>query len=96
MEIESEWERLLLACGDALKSTPHLYISALSWLPGTSSLWSIIHSPCFSELPMIAYVRDSWNDERWSENVGSGVYSVAYSADGQLFAAGCDDGSIRL
>lgn len=33
VEIASEWKRLLLAYGEALKSTPHLYISALSWLP---------------------------------------------------------------
>ena len=37
---------------------------------------------------MIANVPDAWNEERWSENVGLGVSSVAYSADGRLFAAG--------
>ena len=92
MEIASEWERLLLACGEALKSTPHLYTSALSWLPGSSRLWKIVHGSFSSELPMIANVPEVWNDERWLENIDSEVNSMAYSADGRLFAAGCNDG----
>lgn len=41
---------------------------------------------------MIANVPEAWNDERGLENVNSEVNSVAYSADGHLFAAGCNDG----
>ena len=96
MEIADEWERFLLAYGEALKSTPHLYLSALSWLPGSSRLWDIVHGSFSSELPMIANVPKAWNNEKWSENVGSIVHSVAYSADGRLFAAGCWDGSVRF
>lgn len=96
MDIAKEWERFLLAYGDASKSTPHLYLSALSWLPGSSPLWDIVRGSISSELPMIANVAKVWNDERWSENIGSWVESVAYSSNGQFFAAGCLDESIRL
>ena len=96
VEIASEWERFLLANGEALQSTPHLYLSALSWLPGGSPLWDIIQGSFSSELPIIANVPEVWNDERWSENVGSWVTSVAYSAESRLFATGCWDGGIRF
>ena len=45
---------------------------------------------------MIANVPAAWNSERWSENVGTAVWNVAYSADGRLFAAGCLDGKVRF
>ena len=95
-ELASEWERFLLAYGDASKSTPHLYISALSWLPRTSKLWLIVHNSFSSEIPMTSNVPEAWSDERWSEDVSSIVRSVAYSHDGRLFAAGCKDGSMRF
>lgn len=59
-EIASEWERVLLANGEALKSTPHLYLSALSWLPGSSPLWDIVRDSFSSVLPMIANVPEAW------------------------------------
>lgn len=92
----NEWERFLLAYGDAAKSTPHLYLSALSWLPTSSRLWDIVHESFSSDLPIILSVQEEWNDEKWSERVGSMVMSVAYSANGSWFAAGCWDGSVRF
>lgn len=79
-----------------MKSTPHLYLSALSWVSRRSRQWNIVSTSFASELPMISNVPEAKKGERWSENVGTAVKGVAYSADGQLFAAGCEDGSVRF
>lgn len=92
----NEWERFLLACGDATRSAPHLYLSALEWLPSQSRLWEVVRCSFSSDLPVISNVPKTWNSERWLERVGTPVDSVAYSADGRLFTAGGSDGSVRF
>lgn len=92
----NEWERFLSAYGEASKSTPHLYLSALSWIPANSHLRHIARGIFPSKPPTISNIPKTWSNERWSEDVGIDVNSVAYSADGCLFAVGCLDGSIRL
>ena len=70
-DLANEWERLLLTYGDTLKSTPHLYLSALSWLPRSSRLWKIVHNFFSSELPIVSNVQEELTSERWSEDVGA-------------------------
>lgn len=77
-----------------MKSTPHLYLSALSWVSPSSRVWDIVSGTFASELPMISNVPEAKKGERWSESVGTWVMRVAYSADGRLFAAGGWDGSV--
>ena len=49
-------ERFVLAYGEAFQSTPHIYLSALSWLPKKAKLHSDIAS-LFKHLPVVAHTK---------------------------------------
>lgn len=57
VDIANEWERFLLAYGETSESAPHLYLSALSWIPGNSQLWSIVHDTLSSDLRQLRAFR---------------------------------------
>src|SRR6202521_4742642 len=79
------------------KSAPHIYISALPFAP-TRSVVSTHYSASF---PRIIHMErgqlSHWPSlEMVISNFGSGVSSVAFSADGQHIVSGSYDGSIRV
>ena len=84
-----------MAYADAMESAPHVYLSALSWLPENAQLQSVVANT-FKHLPMIKHGEDDWEGARWVKNVGNRVFSVAYSPDGRFFAAGLSDGTVRI
>ena len=81
-----------MSYAEAMESAPHVYLSALSWLPENTQLHSDIAS-LFKHLPMVANKEDNWEGAAWVKSVGSMVESVAYSPDGRYFAAGLLDTS---
>lgn len=80
------------------ESAPHIYLSALPWLPEycrtqTGAIKDLVK---FKNLPLIVGKDEDWQGARWTKNVGSSVLSVAYSADEIFFAAGTLNGSICI
>ena len=84
-----------MSFAEAMESAPHIYLSALSWLPENAQLRCNI-GDSFKHLPMIANKEDNWEGARWVKSVGSEVYSVACSPDGRFFVAGLYDGTVRI
>ena len=84
----------MLAYGEAFQSTPHIYLSALGWLPDNVQTQALARS--FAHLPMITRKQVAWESARWVRHVGARVYSVAYSSDGNIVAAGLADNTIRI
>ena len=75
-----------MSFAEAMESAPHIYLSALSWLPENAQQRRNI-AGSFMHLPMIANKEDIWEGARWVKSVGSVVDSVTCSPDGRLFAA---------
>ena len=68
-------------------STPHLYVSALTWLPRKSVLREILY-PKVSNQPLILSGREeSWQSALWINATGHAVWQVAYSPDSSHLAA---------
>ena len=74
-----------MSFAEAMESAPHIYLSALSWLPENVQLRRSIASS-FKHLAMIANKEDNWQGARWVKSFGSVVDSVACSLDGRFFA----------
>lgn len=84
-----------MSYAEAMESVPHIYLSALSWLPERVRSQTMVSS-VFRHLSLIKNKRSHWESERWVKNVGARVLSVSYSPDGSLFAAGLGDGTILM
>jgi WD40 repeat protein len=78
-----------------MKSTPHIYLSALAWAPEKSMLQKTIGMR-FKDMQFISRKQRNWEVTRWGKTVGSQVPSVAYSPDGRHVAAGLEDGTILI
>ncbi|KAF8746895.1 WD40 repeat-like protein, partial [Rhizoctonia solani] len=81
----------------ASKSTPHIYISSLSFCPRSSS----IYKHYWKRTQNLIELKGSLMERRevaplatW--NVGSSAFSAAYSPDGAQIVVGCGDGSVRI
>ena len=53
-----------MSFAEAMESAPHIYLSALSWLPERAELRCDIASS-FRHLSMIANKKDDWEEARW-------------------------------
>ncbi|TFK66199.1 WD40 repeat-like protein [Pluteus cervinus] len=90
-------ERFVLSYLEAFESAPHIYQSALAWLPGTSQTLNMAQrSDSFSHLGMITNKEQHWAGARWVKHVDVQVWSVAYSPNGHYIAAGLDDGTVCI
>ncbi|KAI5116831.1 hypothetical protein M0805_008567 [Coniferiporia weirii] len=77
-------------------STPHLYVSALSWVP-TESYVAKTFYPHFQNQPLIGAGKEkSWNPTVWTANAGSAVSCVAYSPNGRHIVSGSEDNTLRI
>ncbi|KAI5118583.1 hypothetical protein M0805_008673 [Coniferiporia weirii] len=77
-------------------STPHLYISALSWTPTESYIDEQLY-PHFKNQPLIrAGGEEKWNPNIWTANAGSDVLCVTYSPDGRYTVSGSKDSTLRI
>ncbi|KAI5117713.1 hypothetical protein M0805_006517 [Coniferiporia weirii] len=77
-------------------STPHLYISALSWAP-TESIVARQLYPYFSNQPLITSGKEkNWKTTLWTSNAGIGINAVAYSPDGRHIVSGSYDKALRI
>ncbi|KAI5122684.1 hypothetical protein M0805_009737 [Coniferiporia weirii] len=72
-------------------STPHLYISALSWAPTESFVAKELY-PYFSNQSLITSGKEkNWKTNLWTSNAGSEIYAVTYSPDGCHIVSGSYD-----
>ena len=77
-------------------STPHIYISALTWLPEESYLAKLL-IPFFTNQPAIESGRESkWQSSLWVRSMGGGVNSVSFHPDGSKIAAASSDQTISI
>ena len=51
-------ERFVLAYAEAFQSTPHIYLSALAWLPDNAQTQALTKP--FAHLPMITRKQVAW------------------------------------
>ncbi|CAE6483314.1 unnamed protein product [Rhizoctonia solani] len=81
----------------ASQSTPHIYISVLPFCPRSSSVYKNYWKRTQGLLELKGSLmerREAASLATW--NIGSRIYSVAYSPDGTRVAVGCDDHSVRI
>ncbi|KAI5122866.1 hypothetical protein M0805_003159 [Coniferiporia weirii] len=77
-------------------STPHLYVSALSWVPIESYIAKAYYLN-FQNQPLISAGKEkNWNPMLWTANANSNVNCVTYSPDGRYIASGLGDGTLRI
>ncbi|KAE9392938.1 hypothetical protein BT96DRAFT_863870, partial [Gymnopus androsaceus JB14] len=78
-------------------STPHLYISALPFIPKKSMLRKAYCS-YFSRVASLCYGHNSWWPQLQVRLQGSteSVISVAFSPDGKRIVSGSNDNSVRI
>ena len=84
-----------MSFAEAMESAPHIYLSALSWLPENTQLRRGI-ADSFKHLPIIANKEEDREGARWVKSVGAWVNSVAFSSDGRFFACGSKDCTVRI
>ncbi|QRW22462.1 Vegetative incompatibility protein HET-E-1 [Rhizoctonia solani] len=85
------------AASPASQSTPHIYISCLPFCPRSSSVYTHYRH----RMQGLLELKGSLMDRRETAavatwNMGSPVYSVAYSVDGSRVAVGCADGTVSI
>lgn len=87
--------RIVSSAYDAINhSTPHLYVSVLSWLPEESPLRALLY-PHFENQPLLLTGRhNEWHRARWMNAMGGWVQQVAFSHDGRNVAACSNDKTI--
>ncbi|KAI5117200.1 hypothetical protein M0805_004970 [Coniferiporia weirii] len=77
-------------------STPHLYLSALSWAPTESNIVRILY-PYFSNQPLVGIGRETkWKSTLWTSDTGSSIECVAYSLDGRHIVSGSRDKTLKI
>ncbi|KAI5117482.1 hypothetical protein M0805_003363 [Coniferiporia weirii] len=95
----TELHELVSTCYSAIAiSTPHLYISALSWAAADGLIVKQFYQ-CFSNQCFTGSVRDEHTDDAAGGALtghSSQVNSVAYSPDGRHIVSGSADMTIRI
>lgn len=88
--------RLISSSYEAISfSTPHLYISALAWLPEKSPLRPVIS--CMTSDSLIATGRNKiWSPMLWTYTVGGDVRAIGFSPENKFIAACSTEGDIFL
>lgn len=87
---------LSLFYGAISRSTPHLYISALCWVPEESYMHRVL-CPFFSNESLIISGRSKkWPAALWMNGTSSWAWQVAFSLDGRYIAAGSRDRCIYI
>ena len=75
----------------AMKSVPHIYLSALAWLPRDSWAKKNIAN-IFGNSPLIGGISEDWEWGEWTKDIGVQLACLAYSPDGTQIAAACASG----
>lgn len=77
-------------------STPHIYISALTWLPEESYLAKLLY-PFLTNQPALKSAREkTWLSSLWIKSMSTCVNSVVFSRNGAKVAAAAHDGTIFI
>ncbi|KAI5121548.1 hypothetical protein M0805_002606 [Coniferiporia weirii] len=93
----NELFRLVSAYHTAISmSTPHLYVSALSWVLAESIVANSLY-PSFHNQHLIKSGKEkNWRNTLWIANVGSPILCASYSPDGRHIVSGSGDDTLRI
>lgn len=81
----SDMERFVSLYLEAMDSVPHIYLSALAWLPEGTFAYETL-SKAFAHLPIVASKEPIWEGARVTKELGTDVKSVAYAPSGLYYA----------
>lgn len=81
----SDMERLVAAHLAAMESAPHIYLSALAWLPEGTFAYETLWKAC-THLPIVANKEPTWDGARVTKNLDAYVGSIAYAPSGLYYA----------
>lgn len=96
-EVAQDAYRLLSSAYDAISySTPHLYVSAMIWLPEKSSLRPLLDPHFENQHLLLTGRHKEWHRTRWMNAMGGPVWTVAFSPDGRHVAASSFDETICI
>ncbi|KAI0339642.1 WD40 repeat-like protein [Trametopsis cervina] len=93
--ISTDLHRFVTAFSEAMVCTPHLYLSALSWLPEMSYLARTIFARFMNHHLIVAGKPLDWDATIWSKDVGSTVTKVMH-ARGRRCIIAQSDSSISI
>ncbi|KAI5123810.1 hypothetical protein M0805_009105 [Coniferiporia weirii] len=77
-------------------STPHLYISALSWAPTESLVTTIFCKPYSIESLINTGNDKNWKATLWSAHAGGLIFCTAYSPDGKHIVSSSSSKDLRI
>lgn len=80
---------------EAMASTPHLYASALSWVPKRSYIATSILPTHMSQPIVTEGSQDEWDSTLWTKSYQSAILSVFYSPDGRQIM-GCTSSRVYI
>ncbi|KAI5117934.1 hypothetical protein M0805_009442 [Coniferiporia weirii] len=95
--IVGELHRFISAFHTAIATAaPHLYISAMSWVPTESCLIKHLY-PIFYNQPIVSLGKAmNWKNALWIANARHCVLCAAYSPDGRHIVTGSDDCTLQV
>ena len=77
-----------------MESVPHIYLSALPFLPQSSLLRQRLEH-VFNHWDIVSNSKPEWDAVLWERSAGTELYSVAFSPNGRYVTCGGDDGAVR-
>lgn len=86
----SNMERFVAVYHAAMESAPHIYLSALAWLPEGTLAYETL-SKGFAHLPIVANKEPIWESARVTKKLDTDLSSVAYAPSGHYYAVGGDE-----
>lgn len=78
-----------------MDSVPHIYVSALLWLPEESLMYQNLQLLTRTNLQLIRNKKKHWDAQVW-QSYHDGVFSVAFSPDGRVVAYGTSGGHVYM
>ncbi len=99
LSIVTDILQLLRRYGRAfIHSTPHLYCSALTWVPSTTQLAITVRQYFPNKISIFLGQEGTWpsTNALWVVKTMGTIHSLAFSPDGKHIVSGSDDKTLRI